>query len=199
MTMQIKHSLQVPAEPVENAPGVTRRWLWSAPDGAPTFALRLFEVQAAAATPYHAHPYEHQVYILSGQAKLRGETQEHTLGPGDTALVLPNESHQFVNTGAEVLRLLCGIPLPRKSVNLTVQVSLYPLRQSRLGPSIDRALELWRSRGLQIQPGPMSTLLAGDDASVWAAVRDAFAVAAAEGECTMVVTASNACPWPPSP
>jgi len=49
--MQIKHALEVPAAPVEGVPGVKVRWLWAASDGAPTFALRLFEVQ-----PGHLHP-----------------------------------------------------------------------------------------------------------------------------------------------
>src|SRR3972149_5445309 len=114
--MQVKHAMDVTAAPVENVPGVTIRWLWAAADRAPTFALRLFEVEPGASTPFHIHPYEHGVYILSGQAILRGATQEHTLGPGDTALVLPNEQHQFVNIGSEALRFLCGIPLPRESI-----------------------------------------------------------------------------------
>lgn len=109
--MKIKHAMDILAEPIENVPGVTIRWLWAAADGAPTFALRMFEVQPNASTPYHTHPYEHQVFILSGQAKLRGENQEQTLLAGDTALVLPNELHQFSNAGAEILRFLCAIPL----------------------------------------------------------------------------------------
>lgn len=104
--------MDVTTENVETAPGVAVRWLWSGSDGAPTFALRLFEVQAGAATPYHTHPYEHEIYILNGQASLRGEKQEYSLATGDTILILPNEHHQIVNTGAEVLRLLCAIPLP---------------------------------------------------------------------------------------
>lgn len=110
--MKIKQAMNVPAEPVEGVPGVTIRWLWAAPDGAPTFALRLFELQPGATTPYHTHAWEHEVYILSGQARLRGELQEHSLAPGDTVLVLPNEPHQFVNAGVDELRFLCAIPAP---------------------------------------------------------------------------------------
>jgi len=62
-------------------------------------------------SPHHTHPYEHEIYILNGQAKLRAESQEHALGPGDTVLVLPDELHQVVNAGREVLRFLCAIPL----------------------------------------------------------------------------------------
>ena len=109
--MDVKHSLEVAAEPVEGVPGVSVRWLWAAPDSAPTFALRLFEVEPGAATPYHSHAHEHEVYILSGQALLRGKSEQHSLSPGDTALVLPHDEHQFVNTGGGPLRFLCAIPL----------------------------------------------------------------------------------------
>jgi quercetin dioxygenase-like cupin family protein len=111
-TMEVKRSLEVSAEPVEGVPGVTVRWLWAGPDGAPTFALRLFEVEPGAATPHHSHAHEHEVYILSGHALLRGTSQQRSLDPGDTVLVLPNDEHQFINAGREPLRFLCAIPLP---------------------------------------------------------------------------------------
>lgn len=110
--MQVKHSIDVSAEPMQGVPGVTVRWLWAARDGAPTFALRLFEVEPGAATPYHAHAHEHELYILSGQGRLRGKSGERKLGSGDTVLVLPHDDHQFINEGREPLRFLCAIPLP---------------------------------------------------------------------------------------
>jgi quercetin dioxygenase-like cupin family protein len=88
--MQVKNALEVPAAPVEGTPGVMVRWLWAAPDGVPTSALRLFDVQPGAATPYHTHLYKHEIYVLSGQAKLHVEAQEHALGLEDTALILPD-------------------------------------------------------------------------------------------------------------
>lgn len=109
--MDVKHAFEVPAEPIVELPGVTVRWLWAEKDEAPHFALRLFEVQPGASTFYHTHPHEHEVYVLSGKALLRGKDREQELGSDDTALVLGNEEHQFVNTGQSVLRFLCAIPL----------------------------------------------------------------------------------------
>jgi quercetin dioxygenase-like cupin family protein len=109
--MDVKHAFEVPAEPIEDLPGVTVRWLWAEKDEAPHFALRLFEVQPGASTFYHTHPHEHEVYVLSGKALLRGKDREQELGPDDTALVLGNEEHQFANTGQSVLRFLCAVPL----------------------------------------------------------------------------------------
>ncbi len=194
--MEVKRSSEVEEMPVEGVPGVTVRWLWSAADGAPTFALRLFEVNPGAATPYRSHAYEHEVYILSGQGRLRGKSQEHALGPDDTALVLPYEKHQFVNTGTDPLRFLCGIPLQGEPMGLTAQVSLYPLQQPELAPTIDEALEIFRQQGLEVMPGPMSSLVAGDSANVFRALQRAFQNAAEEGEVVMVTTFSNACPTP---
>lgn len=110
--MEVKHSLAVTDEPVPEAPGVTIRWLWAGPDGAPNFALRLITVQPGAATPYHTHPFEHEVFILQGKALLKGVEREYELEPGDTALVLPDEEHNFQNAGPEPLQFLCAIPLP---------------------------------------------------------------------------------------
>jgi quercetin dioxygenase-like cupin family protein len=112
-SMKVKHSQDVNVELVEGAPGVTVRWLWSKADDAPTFALRLFEVKPGASTPYHSHAHEHEVYVLSGQGLLRGKSQEHALQAGSIVLVMPYDEHQFVNTGADSLSFLCGIPLPQ--------------------------------------------------------------------------------------
>ena len=78
---------------------------------------------------------------------------------------------------------------------VAVQVSLYPLRQTELSPAIDRALAVFRGSGLEVTPGPMSTIIAGDDDAVFAALRDAFR-SAAENEVVMATTSSNTCPVP---
>ncbi|MEW6568374.1 MAG: cupin domain-containing protein [Chloroflexota bacterium] len=194
--MQIKQAMAVAPEPVEGVPGVTIRRLWAEADRAPTFALRLFEIQPGMSTPYHHHAHEHEIYVLSGRARLRGEDQEHVLEPGATVLVKPHEMHQFQNAGSDTLRFLCAIPHLRDLLPVTAQVSLYALRQEHLGPSIERAIGIWRSAGLEVEPGPMSTLLVGDDAQLWPALRQAFATAARDGEAVMSVTVSNACPRP---
>lgn len=192
--MQIKQSQDVLAEPVEGVPGVTVRWLWSTPDGTPTFALRLFEVDPGACTSYHMHAHEHEVYILSGQAILREKSREQRLASGDTVLVLPHEEHQFCNTDSEPLRFLCGIPLPGENTGVSAQVSLYPLRQLTLTPAIDTALAIFQQQGLDISPGSMSTMISGNSASLFRALKFAFEEVAMESEVVMVATFSNACP-----
>ncbi|TNF47440.1 hypothetical protein EP232_03450 [bacterium] len=83
-------------------------------------------------------------------------------------------------------------------LGITAQVSLYPLRQDDLSPSIDTALESITEHGLEKQTGAMSTLVWGDDEKVFPALVEAFRRAASLGETVMVITVSNACPWPGS-
>jgi len=77
---------------------------------------------------------------------------------------------------------------------ISAQVSLYPLGQSDLWPAIKAVWQALEKHGLGYRPGPMSTLLEGEEEAVFAALRDAFQAAAEHGSTVMVVTLSNACP-----
>jgi uncharacterized protein YqgV (UPF0045/DUF77 family) len=79
---------------------------------------------------------------------------------------------------------------------ITAQVSLYPLRQDNLSPSIDAVVNALDREGVESRMGAMSTLVWGDDEKVFPALMDAFRKAADIGETVMTITVSNACPWP---
>ena len=79
---------------------------------------------------------------------------------------------------------------------IAAQVSIYPLRQARLSPAIERAQAAFRARGLSVQPGPMSTTVSGEDDAVFQALEEAFRETALETEAVMTVTVSNAGPVP---
>lgn len=78
----------------------------------------------------------------------------------------------------------------------SAQISIYPLRQDRLGPAIEAVRATLTGRGLRADVGPMSTIVVGEDAAIFAALGEAFAKAAELGEVVMTVTVSNACPIP---
>lgn len=103
----------VPFSPVtmEGASGCEIRELITAADGAPTFAMRHFEIATGGHTPYHSHPWEHEVYILSGSGYLRIEDGHRPFTQGDAVYVAPGEEHSFVNDGSEPLQFLCMIPV----------------------------------------------------------------------------------------
>ena len=82
---------------------------------------------------------------------------------------------------------------------ITAQVSLYPLRQTSIGPAIREAVRILRQHGLETRIGEMSTLVWGEERAVFAALQDAFHQAAARGDTVMAVTLSNACPSPKEP
>jgi uncharacterized protein YqgV (UPF0045/DUF77 family) len=77
---------------------------------------------------------------------------------------------------------------------ISVQVSLYPLRQVHLSPAIQALRDALTAAGLQPQVGPMSAMVTGEATVVFAALHDAFRRAAATGQVVMTVTLSNACP-----
>jgi uncharacterized protein YqgV (UPF0045/DUF77 family) len=81
--------------------------------------------------------------------------------------------------------------MPQK---ISAQVSLYPIRQPELSPAIEEALQVFRSKGLDVRQGTMSTLVVGEQDLVWDSLKDAWGHAAARGDLVMVVTFSNACP-----
>jgi uncharacterized protein YqgV (UPF0045/DUF77 family) len=81
-------------------------------------------------------------------------------------------------------------------IGITAQVSLYPLRQENLSPTINEALCTFQEHGLHVKPASMSSLITGDDAAIFAALQEAFRGAAGQGHVVMVATFSNACPVP---
>jgi quercetin dioxygenase-like cupin family protein len=98
-------------KPITAAAGVAMRVVAGPAERAPTFAMRVFEIQPGAATPLHAHPWEHEIFILGGSGVLRSAGKEIPLQEGDAATVLPGEQHSFLNGGRGVFRLICIVPL----------------------------------------------------------------------------------------
>ena len=82
---------------------------------------------------------------------------------------------------------------------LSAQISVYPLGQTELAPTIDAAIGALRGYPLELDTGPMSTIATGDDEWLFLALRDAMRAAATQGGAVMVVTISNACPIDGSP
>jgi quercetin dioxygenase-like cupin family protein len=93
------------------APGVTMRVVAGLAEGAPTFVMRVFEIQQGSATPFHTHPWEHEVFILAGKGVVRSGGKETALAEGDAVTVPPNEQHSFLNAGKDVFRMICCVPL----------------------------------------------------------------------------------------
>ncbi len=77
-----------------------------------------------------------------------------------------------------------------------VQVSLYPLGQGDLLPGIQDVWDALGEAGLRAEPGPLSTVVYGEDEACLAALREGFRRATGRGPAVMVITMTNACPMP---
>jgi len=90
---------------------VEKRILVGPAEAAPNFSMRKFTVGEGGCSPYHTHPWEHEVYVLSGQGEVRYAGGSQAVEPGDFVFVPPNDEHQFVNRGDAPLEFLCMVPL----------------------------------------------------------------------------------------
>ena len=79
-------------------------------------------------------------------------------------------------------------------MDVSAQISLYPLRQDRLSPAIREMQDVLAAAGLDVAPGPMSTLVTGEAGALFDALKASFLRAAATGHVVMTATVSNACP-----
>jgi quercetin dioxygenase-like cupin family protein len=98
-------------KPTEELPGVVKREVICVDKGAPNFCMRVFDVTPGSSTPSHEHPWEHEVYVLSGRGVAKGDQGEIHIGKNDVVYVAPNEHHCFTNNGDEPFRFICVIPI----------------------------------------------------------------------------------------
>ena len=107
----MKVSKYLDTRPVQELPGVVKREVINADDGAPNFCMRVFEVEPGSSTPSHSHAWEHEIYVLEGQGKAVSEQEETPVSKDSVIFIPPNEHHCIVNNGNEILRIICVIPL----------------------------------------------------------------------------------------
>jgi quercetin dioxygenase-like cupin family protein len=98
----------VPA--MEGAKDIYKQIPLSKKDGVPTFSFRVFTIKPGGHTPFHRHPFEHMNYVIKGSGVLVATDGGLELSNGDFALVLPDEKHQFRNTGKSDLVIICAVP-----------------------------------------------------------------------------------------
>jgi quercetin dioxygenase-like cupin family protein len=112
--MKVRNYREIAPDPVgeEGASGITVRWVITERDGASNFSMRVFEVEPGGYSPYHEHPWEHEVFILEGQGNLVQGNNEFPFSKGDVIFIPPDEEHQLRNTSKEPLEFICLIPNP---------------------------------------------------------------------------------------
>ena len=94
--MRIFHYQDVEAKDAEeDSSKLQVRWLITKEIGAENFAMRLFEMKVGGHSPFHSHPWEHEVFILEGEGLAVGEGEERKFRAGDAIFIPSNEKHQF--------------------------------------------------------------------------------------------------------
>ena len=112
MGFKCVHHSKVKLEDMQEsgAEGIKVRWLIKEDDGAPNFAMRLFEIEPKGHSPLHSHNWEHEVYFLEGNCQVTCESEKTNASAGYVVFIPPNAKHQFANAGKSALKFLCLVP-----------------------------------------------------------------------------------------
>ncbi len=94
----------------DQAKGVAGRVAIGKNDGANNFCMRIFEIARGGNTPKHAHAWEHEMFIHSGEGEIYGNGKWNSIQPGTVVFVPPSEEHQIRNAGSKLLILACLVP-----------------------------------------------------------------------------------------
>ena len=106
--MKIISFREVEAKEVEGSSKLKLRWLNT--EGSEHFAVRHIEIETDGYSPYHSHPWEHEIYVLEGNGTALGEEKGKSISAGDLVSIPAGETHQIKNTGKTPLKALCMIP-----------------------------------------------------------------------------------------
>ena len=91
--------------------GAQKRVVFGQDEGAPTFAMRIFDVPPGGGSSDHAHDFEHEVLVLKGEGVLKGSWGDAPFKAGSALFIPANERHQLLNTGSANLQFACMVPL----------------------------------------------------------------------------------------
>lgn len=107
---KVIHYTNVERVEVRNAERTWIRVLISKKDGAPTYAMRIFEIEPGGHIPLHDHPWEHEIFVLEGKLRIRIGDEVYEVSNGTAIYIPPNIPHEYWNVGDGILRFICTIP-----------------------------------------------------------------------------------------
>ena len=107
--MKIASVKEIPSEKVDmdGAKDCQVKLAVTARDGAPNFAMRIFEVSPGGHTPLHHHPYEHEIFVMEGQGTVWRDGKEVSIKPG-TCFTFPPTNNTNSKTPVTRLLSLCA-------------------------------------------------------------------------------------------
>jgi len=101
---------EVPAEPlvIQGTTGSEITWLTDKTAPA-KFYMRRVIIAPGGEVNVHDHPWEHEMYYLSGQGEVQGPAGPVSVVPGDYVEIPGGELHGVRNTGPEDLVFICCV------------------------------------------------------------------------------------------
>ncbi|MRR14723.1 cupin domain-containing protein [archaeon] len=109
--MNVCHFLDVPEiTGLKGAKGVSKRTLIGQVQCAPNFYLRRFHVEPHGNTPLHSHPWEHEIYVLSGTGTVSVAGEEAVLREGVCVFIPSDVEHQILS-GDKPLEFIYIVPV----------------------------------------------------------------------------------------
>jgi quercetin dioxygenase-like cupin family protein len=115
--MTVKHSAEIPAQPVQAGHLTSIQVLISSQEG-PHFAMRRFVMQPGGGMPNHTNTVEHEQYMLRGRARIGIAGDEIEVRAGDVVLIPAGVPHWYQNAGDEDFEFLCMIPNQPDEIHL---------------------------------------------------------------------------------
>jgi uncharacterized protein YqgV (UPF0045/DUF77 family) len=79
-------------------------------------------------------------------------------------------------------------------MKVQAEISVYPLRITELSKPIGEFCRMLRSHGLEVQLGPMSSLVSGESKDLFDAFHKSFEQLAEKYQVVVAAKLSNACP-----
>jgi quercetin dioxygenase-like cupin family protein len=107
--MYVVNCRDVPVQPY--AKGILKRVMIGPTQGAPNFVMRIFDLPPGASSPHHSHDWEHEVFVLAGRGVVVSEGGDIPVKPEDAILISPHERHALKNTGQDLFRFMCLVPI----------------------------------------------------------------------------------------
>lgn len=109
--MYVSHIDEVEVEKVEIGTDAYIQWLITEKEGAGNFIMRRFIIKPGGSIAKHNHPYEHEIYVISGRGIIGHEKEgEKEVRAGCFAFIEPNVTHWYRNNGDEDWIFICIIP-----------------------------------------------------------------------------------------
>ncbi|MHA1568754.1 MAG: YkoF family thiamine/hydroxymethylpyrimidine-binding protein [Alphaproteobacteria bacterium] len=79
-------------------------------------------------------------------------------------------------------------------MKIQAELSLYPLQTDVPAETVHRFIDMLTVENLSVNPGPMSTVISGENEDVFRVLAQCFANVATDEQIVLVAKFSNACP-----